>query len=153
VLQVVQQRGARRPRFRAALAEAVAALEAMPSGERLRRLELLSYLTALVYHDRAPGEREEMVQVVEKSAQGAGFRLEVDMVRRTIADEFREEGREEGEVRSRRHTLIHQLRRRFGEIPPPVEQTVEATNDIHQLHEWLMAVVTAETLKDVGIPS
>jgi hypothetical protein len=71
VLQVVQQRGARRSQFRETLGHAVAALETMAANDRLRRLELLSYLTALVYHDRAPAEREEMVEVVEKSARKA----------------------------------------------------------------------------------
>jgi hypothetical protein len=123
----------------------------MPGSDRLRRLELLSYLTALVYHDRAPSEREEMVDLVQSSARTDDFRLEVDMARRTIADEIREEGEHRGAIRAQQRTLLRLLRQRFGNLPSNVEQAVQATQDAERLERWLDRVVPSNSLADVGI--
>jgi hypothetical protein len=55
VLRLVQQRHARAPAFRPLLGQVVQAVEGMPQTERLRWLDLLSYIHALVYHGREQG--------------------------------------------------------------------------------------------------
>lgn len=72
---------------------------------------------------------------------------------RTIADALRDEGRKEGEVRSRQVTLVRLLRKRFGRIPRAIEQVVRATDDITRLDTWFDRFATAQTLADVGIPA
>ena len=52
VLRLVQQRHARGPAFRTLLGQVVQTLEGMPEAERLRWLDLLSYIHALLYHER-----------------------------------------------------------------------------------------------------
>ena len=59
VLRLVQQRRARPGEFRALLRRVVRHLETMPPAERLRWLELLSYIQALVYHERHGTERRD----------------------------------------------------------------------------------------------
>ncbi len=57
----------------------------------------------------------------------------------------------EGAVAACQRTLVRQLRIRFKKVPAEIEATVEMTKDLPQLEEWLDAVVTAKTLKGVGI--
>ena len=56
-----------------------------PAAKRLRWLELLSYLTALVYHERAKGEHQRLGDLIEASVRTDSHRQEVRMARETIA--------------------------------------------------------------------
>jgi hypothetical protein len=105
-----------------------------------------------VYHYRVPSERAELVSAIEKAAKTDEMRLEVDMARRTIADEIRDEGRVQGEVVASRRFLLRQLRQRFGDLPPALESRIEATENSEQLLAWFDRVMPAKTLADVGIP-
>jgi hypothetical protein len=129
--------------------------QAMPDTQRLRWLELLSYIHALVYHDRAPSEHQGLQQTIESSVKTDTHRQEVIEMRRTIADELRAEGfdrgRQESAIATRQQTLLRLLRRRFGEVPAAVEAVINATKDIPRLDAWLDQVVTALTLEAVGI--
>ena len=78
-------------------------------------------------------------------------RLEVDVVRRTLADVHRDEGRSEGALKARRQTLLEQLRLRWGPLSAEIEQVIETTQDAEQLAAWLRGVITAEDLDGVGI--
>src|SRR5207249_5214409 len=69
VLELIQQRRARPEEFRALVARVVQRLEEMPARERLRWLELLSYIRALVYHDRECSEQEELRQAIIDSVR------------------------------------------------------------------------------------
>lgn len=147
VLRLVQQRRSRPREFQQLLNRVVQHLETMPDAERLRWLELLSYIMALVYHVREPSERPSLQKTIESSVQTDGHRQEVYEMRRTIADELEEKGA----LKSRRQTLIRQMKRRFGDVPAAVSTTIQATDDPEQLDEWLDLVVTAKTLDDLGI--
>ena len=72
-------------------------------------------------------------------------------MRRTIADELKEEGAREGAIRNSQQTRIRQLKRRFGSVPDEVTSMIRGTDDAEQLDAWLDQVVTAETLDEVGI--
>jgi hypothetical protein len=155
VLRLVQERKARPIEFQKLMERVVQHLETMPPEERLRWLELLSYIQALVYHERDPSERQGLRETIETSLQTEEHRLEVSKMGRTIADELREEGikkgRKEGEIRGRRQTLLRLLRKRFGEVSPQIVDTIEATEDIKQLDTWLDRVLTARTLEQMKI--
>ena len=112
-----------------------------------RWLELLSYIMALVYHARDPSERPELQKTIESSVGTDVHRQEILEMRRTIADELKEEGA----LKKSRETLLRQLKRRLGNVPAAVRATIRATDDPEQLDEWLDDVVTAATLDDVGI--
>jgi len=68
-------------------------------------------------------------------------------MRRTIADELKEEGA----IRKSQQTLIRQLKRRFGDVPDELASTIRATGDVEQLDAWLDRFATAQTLDEVGI--
>ncbi len=65
VLRLVQDRHARPAEFQELLRRATEHLETMPTSERLRWLELLSYVHALVYHERDPAEHGALQAQIE----------------------------------------------------------------------------------------
>jgi len=74
----------------------------MATDERLRWLELLSYLLALVYHVRDPAERPGLQETIETSVAADEHRKELSNMGRTIADELKEEGARIARIRQRR---------------------------------------------------
>jgi hypothetical protein len=115
--------------------------------ERLRRLELLCYVEGLVYHARQGSEHSLLRQRIDAALRNDETRLEVEMVRRTLADIHGDEAR----LAERKRTLLEQLRLRFKSVPVETEQTIEATQDAEQLAEWLRGVITARDLRSIGI--
>jgi hypothetical protein len=150
---LVQRREARPQEFRDLLHRVVDHLETMPAAERLRWLELLSYLEATVYHDREQAEHEGLRDLILASVRTDEHRREVQAMRRSMADVDRERWGKEGAVLALRKALLRQLRGRFGKVPKSVERAVNATDDLARFDTWLDRVLTAPTLDDVGIES
>jgi hypothetical protein len=151
ILELVQRREARPEEFRDLLHRVVAHLETMPVTERLRWLELLSYLEAMVYHDREQSEHEGLKDLVLASVRTDEHRWELQTMRQSMADVHLEQGRREGAAQALRKALLRQLRGRFGKVPRAVERTVNATDDVDRLDTWLDRSLAAPTLGDVGI--
>lgn len=147
VLRLVQQRHARGPAFRTLLGQVVGELEKMPDAERLRWLDLLSYIHALVYHERAPTEREDLHTHIARSVKTDPHRQEVTRMGKTIADALREEG----VLKSRRETLLRLIHQRFKEPPANLIATIEACAEVAQLDAWTDKILTARKLVDLGI--
>jgi hypothetical protein len=159
VLRLLQGRKARLSEFRRLLEETVHELETMPAGERLRWLELLSYIHMLVYHERKGTEHRRLQQAIETSVQTDPHRQEVQTMERTIAQEIEARGARKGErkgrreeaIKVRRQTLLRLLRTRFGAVPSATVEAVNASRDIAQLDAWLDRFAVAKALADVGI--
>jgi hypothetical protein len=151
VLELLQQRRAGAAEFEALLARAVEHLEQMPAAERDRWLLLLSYIHALIYHDRPEAEHEGLSEVLLNAVHTGPRRREVQLMVRSYADVLLEKGRQQAEVSSRQQTLVRQLRLRFGRLPRPVEQVIRRTTDVARLDAWLDGVVKAPTLDAIGI--
>ncbi len=114
-------------------------------------LELLSYIHALVYHDRAGRERRGLQAIIDASVQTDRHRREVQAMERTIAQELQEEGRRKGLIEARKQTLLRQLRLRFGDVPKAVTADINGCTNVRQLVTWLDNFATANALADVGI--
>ncbi len=69
VLRLIQQRRASETAFAKLLGEVVGDLEGLPAGKRLRWLELLCYVMALVYHERPKGEQQGLGELVLASVR------------------------------------------------------------------------------------
>jgi hypothetical protein len=143
VLSLIQKRQAPLEDFRVQLRRAVQALEAMPAAQRLRWLELLSYIHALIYYQREPMEISPLQEVVEKSVLSDEHRREVVEMKTSYADELK--------VQGHREALLLQLQARFPKVPQETTAIVENTQDLTQLKEWLKRILTAKSLKAVGI--
>ena len=159
VLRLVQERKSRGEEFEDLLGRAVAHLDRMSAAEHQRLGELLSYVRAMLYHERRESEQRKLQQVMEHSVQNEHTRQEVLEMGKTMADVLMERGRKEGQrkgerkagLETRRQTLVRQLGRRFGDVPPEVVSAVESTADVDQLDTWLDRLVTASTLEELGI--
>jgi hypothetical protein len=151
VLELIRQRNAPPDEFRATTRRVVDHLEGMAETERERWLLFLSYVEAMIYHDRAPSEHEALYDLILGTIRSDPRRREVSGLMQTMADIHREEGRMAGELRSRQQTLVRQLRLRFGRVPRSIEQVIRTTNDVARLDHWLDNVVVVHALADMGI--
>ncbi len=153
LLRLVQQRRLRRAVFERTLRQVVRALEEhLAEADRARWLELLSYLSALIYHERDKPEQEPMWRLVEEAVQQDPHRREVFDMGQTMAEYLMEQGAAREAVNARRQTLLRLLRLRFKRVPDGVVRRVENTADVAQLDAWVDGVVTARKLANVGIP-
>jgi hypothetical protein len=116
---------------------------------------LLSYLHALVYHERQSAEHKALTRAIERSVESDDHRQEVFNMSQTIADELIEKGMQKGEQKGKLNSLQQilslQLRERFGEQAEAVAALVERTKDVAQLERWLKQFATATTLEELKI--
>ncbi len=159
VLRLVQQRHTRIAEFRQLLRSVVAHLEGMEAEDRARWFDLLSFLGAMIYHERSENEHVELHETVEDSVCREELRREISKMSRTMADVLIERGRIEGQtegrteaaIETRQQTLIRQLRRRFGKVPAKVTRAINATTTTQQLDEWLDRFATTKSLDEMDI--
>lgn len=151
VLQLLQQRKARPAEFRSLLARTVERLEGLAEMEQARWRDLLTYIHALVYNQRSPGEQPRLQRTIIESVHTDRRRRESGQMAKTIAEALMEEGEWKAERRTRQQTLLRLLGRRFGDLPPDLVRIIESTQEIEQLDEWLDRFVTATRLEDLGI--
>src|SRR5262249_16044789 len=122
---------------------------------KTRWLEFLSYIHALVYHERQESERATLHASVADAVHDEDRRKEVSEMPRTIAEALKEEGRREGRNKERigtlQDTLLRLMRQRFTKVPASVEKVIRATQHAEQLNTWLDRVLTARAVKDMGI--
>jgi hypothetical protein len=111
----------------------------------------LSYIQALVYHDRAVPEREALREAIVASVRTDERRQEVEAMPQTIADALREEGRQEGAVLARQEVLLNLLRTKFSRVPRATEKVIRATQDQARLDAWITRTANAAALADMGI--
>jgi hypothetical protein len=153
MLRLVQQRRTRLPVFEQTLREVVSVLEGLADQERDRWLELLSYITALIYNEREVPEREPLMEQVNVAVGNDAYRKEFFDMGKTIAEHLKEEGREEGlekgAMRNQRRMLLRLLRNRFGKIPAAMVKRIEATERIDLLDAWFDQASAAKKLEDI----
>jgi predicted transposase YdaD len=155
ILELTKRRRAPAEDFRALVGRLVEHLERLSSTESQRWRDLLSYLLALVYHDREESEQERLREWIAASVRSDDRRREVSDMSKTIAEGLREEGRVEGRAeeaaRSRQQTLLRQLRVRFRKVPKGVERVILRTTEVAQLDSWLERIVACQSLSDMHI--
>jgi len=103
-----------------------------PAGRRAL-IGLFSYLAAQL---ESPPERLE--------AAAALIHEDARIMGKTIADQLREEG----ELVGRRKVLLHQVRKRFGDVSPTVEERIRRA-DIDTLDRWAERILTVTTIDEL----
>ena len=71
---------------------------------------------------------------------------------KSIGDEYKDWGREEGSRETAQAILRRLLRKRFGQVPRKVAARIVATTKLSKLKTWIENILDAECLADVGIP-
>jgi ElaB/YqjD/DUF883 family membrane-anchored ribosome-binding protein len=144
------------PEFRALLTEVVGALEDISGKEQEGWQEFLSYIYALVYHERSGSEMSRLHDAVEDAARSTQLKKEFRNMKTTYADilkaEGRKEGQKQGEILTSQEKLLRLLRARFETVSDDIVQRVSQTDDMVQLNTWFDQAATARTLAEVGIP-
>jgi len=155
VLHLIRDRNQSRQKFQSVLAEVVQQLESLPDEQRLRWLELLSYVHAMIYHTRSMPEQSTLYGVVEDSVQTDPQRQYVSTMAQTMAEFLEARGaakaEAQGELRALQKTLQRLLERRFGDVSDSIRSTIEATVDVAQLEDWLDRFATGESLEELRI--
>jgi hypothetical protein len=150
LLRLLQQRRAPLAVFRQTLGAAVSALEGLVELDRGRRLDLLSYIEALIYNDREVPEQEPLIEKMADAVHNDAHRKEVFDMGKTIAEHLISQGREEGEVLTQRRMLLRLLRNKFGKIPAATVKQIEATERIDLLDAWFDQALAGKTLEELS---
>lgn len=152
ILWLIRERHAEPATFRRTLEQVVSRLEEMPTSERTRWIEFLSYILALVYHARRAEEQPELREVADQSVRIDPHRKELTKMGQPIAEMYIDQGKQQGELAMARENVLRLLRKRFKKIPRKVASRIAATTNVQDLKTWLDNILDAETLDDVGIP-
>ncbi len=147
VLRLVRERRAKSRELRGVLRAALRRLAEMPPEQQQRWKDLLTFIGAFLYHERAESELPGLFELIDASVQTDEHKREVKIMRRTMAEKLEEDGA----VRFGRQTLLALLGKRFGEVPSDIAATVEMTVDLERLAAWLDRFATATTLEEIGI--
>lgn len=135
----------------------------MPKSDRDRWMELLSYIQALIYHERETTEQARLQEQIVESVETDEHRKELSMLKGSFADELitkgrrkgREAGRKEGlrsgELRGRKKTLLEQLELRFGKPSQEILKAIEAEKDEERIAQWSKKLIVADSVDDLGI--
>jgi hypothetical protein len=154
LLRLVQQRRTKLPVFEQTMREVVRDLQTLADEDRQRWLELLSYITAMIYNERDVPERELLLEKVADSVTNDAYRREVFDMGQTIAEHLKEQGRQEGlqqgEVRSKRRWLVRLLRKRFGKVPAGLVKRIEATENLDLLDAWFDQALAVKKLEELS---
>jgi Putative transposase, YhgA-like len=147
VLRLFRDRSAARETFQQRLVEVIRELELLPKVARLRWLELLSYIHALVYHVREDSEQLALIASVEATVANDEER------RKYMAAQKRSglTGFEAAGLEHLKRSLLRSLALRFGIVPAEVSDRVGRANKLTTVNRWLERFATAKTLDDVGI--
>ena len=68
-----------------------------------------------------------------------------------VVEEWRNEGRVEGQLATRREDLLALLEERFGALPDGLLQRIQATTDVERLKAALRQVLHLHTAKDLQL--
>ena len=158
VLNLIRQRRSKPVVFRRILQSVIRKLESLPTSDRLRWLDLMSYIHAMIYHERSEVEQAEVHDLIEQSVGTDPQRHEVNKMR-TAADALREQGIEQGIEQGVQQgvqqgmvkTLTRQLQSRFGDDARNAITIVNSTEDVRRLEQWLDRFATCDSLEDLQI--
>jgi hypothetical protein len=123
--------------FRAVLQEVLRRLEGLAERDRGRWHDLLHFVLVWALYCRPRVERQDLVESAQASQTNVARQKEVQGMGMTIAEALREEGKVEGEAKGRlegaREILCYLLETKFGRVPEPHLQRIQATTDLSRL--------------------
>ena len=136
LLTVLQQESADIEDLISALQEAVPHVKHLPKA--------LAYLILLIIHQRPAEEHEELIRLVDQHAPN----MEVEKMAKSMADVLREEGIEQGELRTKREDIIKLLQIRFDNVPEVVTQRVNRTRSLSRLNSLFEKAATIDSIDE-----
>jgi Putative transposase, YhgA-like len=147
VLRLFRDRHTDHEEFQHRLAEVVRELELLPTAARMRWLELLSYIHAMVYNVREEVEQSDLVGIVESTVSNDEQRRRYMAVKRVGGLTMHEAT----QLAYAKNVLLQQLGLRFGNVPVEISDRINRATKLKALNTWMARFATAKTLDDVGI--
>ena len=83
------------------------------------------------------------------SIRNAWERMHEESVQQRVQEQVRHT-RGQDETKIRQEALLRQMRHRFPDLPPAVVQRVETTTEVPTLDAWLMKILDARSLEEMG---
>jgi hypothetical protein len=148
VLWLIQQKRQSQAGFRDVLRQVATRVHRLHGTKPGRWDSLLSFMHAMIYHDRETDEHEALVEIIRSTVR-KGHQPEVILMGKTIAQALREEGKQEGAIEGRRDFFLFQMKRKFKNIPASIVAEIQGTTDLHQFDIWGDAILTADTIADI----
>lgn len=148
ILELFRERDVDYEDLQGLLSEIMHDLQDLPRHEHERWLNLMNYLIAMVYHYREADEQPRLLGIIDQSVAD-DVKKEIEMIKRTGAEAFRDEGG----LRDLRSALRELLLVKFGNVPAAVTARIKNEPDRGVITEWMKNVVKAKRLADVGIPT
>src|SRR5207237_683734 len=116
--------------------------EAVQGNEPVRWSELLHMILTIAHWKRPAEEWNTLAQIAQRE-NPARIEEVRDMVRTAAEADM-----ERGEIRGAKATLRRQQKVRFGELPEPLLQQIEALDDLERLNAALDQVVQVKSLDE-----
>ena len=70
---------------------------------------------------------------------------------KTIAEQLKEEGRQQGKVQARREALLDLLRHKFRKVPARLVERIQTTERLADLKAWFDQALDAKTLEELPL--
>jgi hypothetical protein len=154
-LRVLQQEHASEEQIAAVLREATTELATLADTDEAAWRRLMWYLLLLIYHRRAPAEREPLAGIVTSAARKWQREEEIAHMSNTIADELIREGEERAtlrvSLRTRQEDVLRIMEVRFPYAPPTLRQQVRELTDLARLDDLLVRAATAARWEEVAV--
>jgi hypothetical protein len=140
--------------FRAVLEQVLHRLEGLAESDRVRWHELVRFTLVWALYRRPPPERDQLIAAAQTSQANLARQKEVQAVGMTIAEALRAEGKAEGKAEGEaqgrldeaRELLQGLLEEKFGAVPEPIRQRIQATTDLARLHAAARRVIRLGSL-------
>ena len=145
LLTVLQNEDADTDSISEALRVAVSHLNRLDPAQAEQQRRAIIYLVLLILHRRPAGEREALITLVDRHAQG----MEVETMAQTTAELLIEQGIEQGETRAKREAILKLLRSRFDTVPESVTARITASQNRSRLDSLFEKALVAESLDDI----
>jgi hypothetical protein len=152
VLWLIQQKRQKQAGFSDVLRQVAVRVHRLHDANPGRWDSLLSFMHALIYHDRETAEHEALVEILRSTAR-KDYQPEVILMGKSMAQVLQEKGRQEGEIQRSRDFFLLLLRERFKTVPENIVAEIQAATDLHQFDLWGKAILTAKTLADLPFKS
>jgi hypothetical protein len=141
--------------FRAVFAAVLRGLEPLARRENVRWHDLVRFVLSWAFWRRPGQEREQLIEVAQRSQSSVSRRREIqrmsETIERTWPEELLAQGLTAGELRTRKEDLRMLLEERFGTLPEEWAQRIEATQDLERLKNAVRQVLHIQGLTDLEL--
>jgi len=146
VLAVLRAQGEEATAFEAIYTAALRGVNALPEAAQDRWDELMRILLTWAAHRRPAPERARLLALAPTAPTLPKRQQEVQAMTMTIAEAWAAEG----ELRGAQRFLQRLLTKKFGPLPEPIAQRIQAATDLERLHacaEQLFEIQSLDELK------